>query len=331
MKVLVLGGSVFLSAAVARDFLERGHDVTCLSRSLAGRCPAGAIEVRADRTLGEIAYEDVRADWDAVVDVATDPRFVRDALSVMGARARHWTFVSSCSVYADQDLPDLDESAGITEPLVPGGDASLENYGAAKAAGETSCREVVGDKLFLVRPGLIVGSGDLSDRGGYWPARFLRDEEPVLIPEAARRFCQTIDVRDLSRWFVAAAESALVGTFNAVGNPRLLRDVLEEIRNVTHHRGPVVVASDEWLVARGVSAWAGQESLPLWIPAGLGFDGFSQRSNVAARREGLVLRSFEETVDDIAKYESRLGLVRPRKAGLSPSHEGELINQLALD
>jgi nucleoside-diphosphate-sugar epimerase len=328
MRVLILGGTVFLSQAVAQEYLSRGHDVTCLARSADARVPpAGAHAVVADRSQGLRAYEDLSSPWDCVVDVATDPTFVREALRVLATRTRHWTYVSSCSVYVDQNTPGADEGQPIFSALAEGEASSLENYGASKSACERWCRDALEDRLLVVRPGLIVGAGDPSDRGGYWPARFLRDDQPVLLPAAQDLYAQMIDVRDLA----ASGEAALSATLNAVGDSEPLSSVLADIRHTVGHAGDVVAAPDQWLLDHGVAPWAGEESLPLWIPRGRGFDGFSHRSNDAARRQGLALRPLAETVRDVRLFEESLGVNRSRRAGLSAARERQLLEELAHD
>lgn len=325
MRVLVLGGTVFLSAAVARAHLDQGHDVTCVSRSSSGSVPAGARGVVADRARGLDAYRDVRGRWDAVVDVASDPRFVRDALDALSAEARYWTYVSSCSVYVDQNTPDGDESRATCEPLARGATPSPETYGAAKAASEAACRDVRGEGVFIVRPGLIVGPGDPSDRGGYWPARFVRDTTPVLVPRAQGLFVQMVHVDDLAQWIARGARRGVTGTMNAVGDARPLSEVLEVTRRVVGGEGAVVRVADEWLLAQGVAPWAGPESLPWWIPRGQGFDGFTTRSGALARENGLEERAVARTIDEIVSDERVRGLHRERVAGLSPRKESTLL------
>jgi 2'-hydroxyisoflavone reductase len=329
VRVLVLGGSTFVSRAVAREYLSRGHRVSCVTRRLDSSLPEGATRVVADRHFGRDAYEGVLGEWDEVVDVATEPAFVRDALRAVGATARHWSYVSSCSVYRDQDQPGADESRETVEPLPEGEVSSPDTYGAAKSAAEQSCRDALEDRLQVVRPGLIVGPGDLSDRGGYWPMRFARDVETVLVPAARGLFAQVIDVADPARWMADCGESRVVGTMNAVGDSVPLSRVLTTIRDVVGHRGDVTVADDGWLVAQGVAPWAGPDSLPLWIPLGQGFDGFARRSHDRARRLGLTLRPLEDTVREILIDERTLGPSRPRRAGLTPRRERELIDALA--
>ncbi len=327
MRVLVLGGTVFLSRHVAEAFLTRGHEVTCLTRHPDARVPLGAHGVAGDRADGEAAYDEVAGPWDCVLDVASDPVFVREALRAVAPGTHHWTYVSSCSVYADQDEPDRDESAPILGALDVGVTSTPENYGASKAACELACRATLDDRLLVVRPGLIVGPGDPSDRGGYWPARFVRDREPVLVPTGHDLFAQVIDVRDLAEWIVTSVEASRTGTYNAVGESLPLSQLLAEVRRLSGHEGDVVTVPDQWLLDHGVAPWAGEESLPLWIPRGLGFDGFSRRSGAVATRAGLRARPLAETVPDIAENELSLGVARARRAGLSRERESALIGE----
>ena len=327
MKVLVLGGTAFLSAAVTREYLDRGHDVTCLSRSSSGRVPRGAREVIADRSRGREAYDNVSGEWDAVFDVATVPQFVRDALAALSLGAQHWTYVSSCSVYADQNTPGGDESCETVDALHEGDASSHENYAAAKVACEAACRRVRGVDVLVVRSGLIVGPGDLSDRGGYWPARFARDATPVLVPRAEGLFAQMMHVGDLAQWLVHCAQRRVTGTMNAVGAPRILDEVLDTMRRVADNSASVVPVEDQWLLEQGVSPWAGVDSLPLWIPRGQGFDGFTSRSHAAALGHGLRERDIEDTILDIIGDERTRGLFRDRQAGLSAAREASLIDR----
>ena len=320
---------MFLSRALAQEFLERGHHVTCLARTAPTNLPEGARAVCADRNRGTDAYDDVRTQWDAVLDVATDPLRVREALRVLGGRARHWTYVSSCSVYADQNEPDADESHEILAPLIETEVSSLENYGASKSASESACRLILGDRLLVVRPGLIVGPGDPSDRGGYWPARFARSAGSVLVPAARGLRAQMIDVADLARWLVQCVETRLTGTMNAVGESYPWDHVIDAACGVTGESPPRVVVEDEWLTAQGVQPWAGDRSLPLWIPRGQGFDGFARRSGSLARRYGLSLTPLEMTFAGVLAFEKRAGLDRDRRAGLHLTDETLLIKQWA--
>lgn len=325
MRVLVLGGTVFVSREVATEFLARGHEATCLARRPDARVPEGAHGVAADREAGVSAYEGLTGEWDVVVDVASDPRFVRDALAVLGPRARHWVYVSSISTSADHDTPHLDESAPTLPPLEESVPYDLEHYGEAKVASEAAARAVVGDRLLVARPGLITGRGDTSDRVGYWVARFLREGGPVLVPAGHDLFVQMVDVRDLAEWLVTMAEGARVGTFNVVGDSRPLSPTLVEMADALDSCAERVVVEDQWLLDHEVGSWMGQDSLPLWVPLGNGFDGFLRYSNSAATREGLTLRPLADTMADVAEDELRRGVVRERRCGLSEQRERDLL------
>jgi hypothetical protein len=285
--------------------------------------------VRADRSQGKAAYEPVAGDssdpagWDAVIDVSRDPAQAREALEALAVTARHWTVVSSCSVYADHSVAGAAEDATVLPPLAPGTELTMENYGEAKSAIEKLALTLARDKAHVCRAGLIGGPGDGSDRYGYWPARFARDDDPVLVPDIPADSTQIIDVRDLAAWIVAAAEMNVTGALNAVGETVPFADYLHACRQLTGGRAPVVAAPGEWLAGRGVNYWAGPDSLPLWLPPG--HDGFATRSNSAARAAGLQLRPWTQTLRDTLEDERRRGLTRERKAGLSPERERDVL------
>ena len=223
MRILILGGTAFLSAEIARQAAAAGHDVTCLARGSAATPPDGTAWLQADRTDGRLAYEKASGDWDAVIDVARDPEQARDALEALAPAAAHWTAVSSCSVYADHSAPGADEEAALLPPLAPGTAFAPENYGEAKSAIEQHATTMAGAKVHLCRAGLIGGPGDGTDRYGYWPARFSRDGGPVLVPDIGGSATQIIDVRDLAAWILKAAGLGITGALNAVGQRRPVR------------------------------------------------------------------------------------------------------------
>lgn len=152
MRILILGGTAFLSAELARQGLDAGHDVTCLARGTAAEPPSGVLWVRADREAGPEAYAGLDGGWDAVVDVTRDPAQAREALAALGSRSGHWSFVSSCSVYARHDQPGADESAALLAPLPPEQEASPETYGEAKSAIEKLTMDLAGEKSILCGP-----------------------------------------------------------------------------------------------------------------------------------------------------------------------------------
>lgn len=318
-RILILGGTGWLSSRIARRWLDRGHRVTCLARG--GRlAPHGAELVVGDRAEPGAYREVAGIDWDEVVDVSSIPAHVAEAAAALGAHAAHATYISSVSVYAEADEPGADETAATAEPL--GADESYD-YSRAKAAAELAAAGLAA-RVAVVRPGLIVGPGDPTDRFGYWPARFAAaGDEPVLVPDAAGLRAQVIDVDDLADFLVSAGARAFEGTVNAVGDSHPLADVLDLARRAAGHVGPVRTASAEWLARRGVAHWAGPRSLPLWLPADM--PGFATRSGAAYRAAGGRIRPLPETIARVLDDERERGLARARSAGLERSEELELI------
>jgi 2'-hydroxyisoflavone reductase len=225
-NLLVLGGTAWLGAEIARQGVAAGVDVTCLARGASGSVPSGARLVVADRT-GEAAYADVAdRDWDAVVDVSWQPGMVRRAVAALGERSAHWTCVSSVSAYRVDSATGQHEGALLLEPW-PDDVASIEEYGPAKSACESFVRNALGERSLVARLGLIGGPGDPSDRFGYWPARLARAvEDPVLVPAGLQQPTQTIDVRDAAAFVLQAEQRQLTGVVNVVGASVPLGEVL---------------------------------------------------------------------------------------------------------
>ncbi|MCS3443532.1 NAD-dependent epimerase/dehydratase family protein [Microbacterium phyllosphaerae] len=318
--VLILGGTGWLSGRIARRMLVNGATVMCLARG--GRpSPEGASLVLADRD-DPAAYDTVSGrDWDQVIDISSNAAHVAAAVAALGERAARWTYVSSMSVYSDDATIGADETASVHAPAQPGDEYE---YGAQKVAAESAVR-ALGERALIVRPGLIVGEGDPSDRFGYWAAAFLRAVDgPVLLPNAEGRSTQVIDVDDLSEFI---ATTSATGVINAIGDRHPLADVLATVRRRVDHQGDTVVAEDDWLVENGVGFWAGERSLPLWLPADM--TGFMTRANARYRAAGGDLRPLDETVAVVIADEQARGIDRDRRAGLTRSDELALLQLLS--
>jgi len=225
MKLLVLGGTRFLGRHVVDAALARGHDVTIFTR---GRLPVpwehGVQALAGDRDpLKAPGLDALRTgSWDAVVDCSGYvPRVVEAGARLLAGRVSRYVFVSSMSVYAKTERPYQDETTPVAVLADPATEEVMQHYGALKAACESTLERLLGPRVTQVRPGLIVGPFDGSDRFGYWVARFMHPrllgERPdrAVVPAPAHRPVQLIDGRDLAAWIVALAARDVPGTFNA--------------------------------------------------------------------------------------------------------------------
>jgi len=324
---LVLGGTRFLSHAVAADAVGRGLEVVCVARGESGEVPDGASLLMADRDVPG-ALDALRGErFDAVVDVATMSQpWVRDALAAVAATTAHWTFVSTINVYADSVTPGQGVDAPLLEPLEAGAEPTPDRdpsaYGAIKVASENAVRAACAQSL-IVRAGLICGPGDRSDRFGYWPARFARGGRAV-VPDALDQPMQIVDVRDLAAWIVTSGERGLTGTFDGSGPRTTLGALLDEIAAAVGAPDLALVpVSPAALEAAEVTPWGGPRSLPFWLPDS--HVGIAARDTAPAAAAGLHCRPVAETARAALAHEHALGLNRTRKAGLTPTDEHPLL------
>ncbi|MFC7876701.1 epimerase [Isoptericola sp. NPDC057391] len=298
MRLLVLGGSVFLSRAVAADAAARGHEVVAANRGRSGPVPDGVRHVpldRADPFPDALAAEG----FDAVVDVSRTPSHVRRAVAALPGA--HWVFVSTINVYADDADPGGPGVGRLRDPEPDDVDGA-ENpdaYGAMKVA----CEDVVLDGAVtaaVVRPGLIVGPGDPSGRFAYWPARLGRALDgavDVLAPGDPADPVQVIDVRDLAAWVVDLAERRAAGVFDGVGPVTPIGELLAAVARGVGAAPRWVWADDAALAAADVRPWSGERSLPLWLPRPE-YAGMPAHDAGPAREAGLAPRPVEETARD---------------------------------
>ena len=317
--MLILGGTAWLGRELARLALAHGDEVTCLARGLSGAVAGGVRFVAADR-VDPGAYDELEGEFDEVVELAYHPVAVGSALGALADRAAHWTLVSTISVYAGDAGPGADETAPLVEPS-----DDPTDYPGAKVAAEGASAAALGERLLIVRPGLITGPGDPSDRFGYWPARLARGGR-VLTPPLAEGLVQVIDVADLAAYVLSAGAAGVTGVVQATGPSIGLADALTVIAQVTGFDGELVEASADWLVEHGVQYWMGERSLPLWLP--LELTVMRQLSIERFLGTGGVNRPLSEVVERVLGYERELGLDRPRRSGLSAAEEQDLLAQL---
>jgi 2'-hydroxyisoflavone reductase len=326
MRFLVFGGTSFLSKTTASIASSRGHAVTCVARGRSGTPPAGVRLMELDREV-PAALDAMAGDhYDVVVDVGSKPVWTRRALAALHDRSSHWIFVSSGAVYADQSTPgQRAATAPVRAPSQPdAGDDADSTYGARKAACEiqiqAACRRAT-----IVRPGLIVGPEDPTDRFGYWPLRLALGGE-VLVPGRSEDAVQWLDVRDLAAWLVRLAEDGGTGTYDAVGPAVPRREFVARVAAASGGRARFTWVDQEFLLANGVQPWMGRRSLPLWVPVPA-FAGVLDRDAEPARAAGLTTRDLGDTVHDmLIPGLARSGPYR-LKAGLTLAEERDLLDR----
>ena len=268
MRLLVLGGTVFLSRAVAEEAVRRGHEVTCACRGESGSVPDGATHVAWDRNDPAPSSLVDGDGFDAVVDVARHPSWVRSAVEAFPEA--HWVFVSTISVYTDDSTPNgTVDTLPTHEPIHTDEDPASgpDVYGAMKVACEQAVTGGAGSSV-VIRPGLIVGPGDRSGRFSYWPDR-VADGGEVLAPGSPDERVQVIDVRDLASWLVDCGESRATGVFHGTGRAISRADFLDGVADGVGLDGQErrwTWVDQDFLAEHDVEPWDGPRSLPVWLP-----------------------------------------------------------------
>jgi 2'-hydroxyisoflavone reductase len=314
LKLLVLGGTKFLGRAIVEAALAAGHEVSIFTRGQTNPDLFPEAEHLVGDRDGDLAALEGGL-WDAAIDTSGFyPRVVRASAELLADRAEHYTFVSSVSVYADLSTPP-DESSPVgtmeDETLEEMGD-EFQYYGPLKALCETEVERAFPGRALIVRPGLIVGPHDPTDRFTYWPRRLARGGE-VLGPAPADEPVQFIDVRDLGEWIVRMAGEHRTGTFNAVNEGLPWSELLAG--------ADVTWVDSSFLLEQGVGEWM---ELPLWI-ADPAFAGHARTDVSRATGAGLTFRPVEETIRDTAEWDATRGPGEPA-AGLAAEREAELLD-----
>ena len=334
MKLLILGGTLFLGRALVEAALARGHEVTLFNRGR--RDPElfpGVEKLRGDRDGGLDALRG--RSWDAVVDTSGYvPRLVRDSAELLAGAVKLYVFVSSVSAYADFSRPVDEDSPTGTMPDETLEKVDGETYGPLKALCERAAEAAMPGRVLVTRPGLIVGPHDPTVRFSYWTARVARGGE-VLAPGDPRKQIQFIDARDLAEWTLRMTVEGRAGVFNASGPDYTLTmgRFLEECRAASGSGARFTWAGEGFLLERGVEAWS---ELPLWIPESSETHRHFLKVSVArAVAAGLTFRPLAETIrDTLAWQRERAGQPLPDKPGvpqpdvsLKPERERELLDE----
>jgi 2'-hydroxyisoflavone reductase len=321
MRLLILGGTKFLGRHVADEALRHGHELTLFNR---GRTDPDAFpeaeRITGDRDGGLSGLEG--RDFDAVIDTSGYvPRVVRDSAERLHGHTRLYLFVSTISVYAGFGEP-VDENAAVgtlADPSVE--EVTGDTYGPLKALCEQAVQDVYGERASIVRPGLIVGPYDPTDRFTYWVRR-VADGGEVLAPGRPERVTQVIDVRDLASFLLDLAEGLQGGVYNATGEPVPMGTVLDGCRQTSGADAELTWVDETFLREHEVQPWS---DLPAWLPGeDPEYTHFMSVSVQRAVHAGLRFRPLPETVRDTLAWRRAHGPTEAT-AGLSPERERELL------
>jgi 2'-hydroxyisoflavone reductase len=322
MDLLILGGTGFLGRHLVEAALGDGHRVTLFNRGLSGPGLFPEVEtIEGDRD-GDLSVLQGRR-WDAAIDTCGYvPRVVRASVSLLADAVDHYTFVSSISVYPDAIEPGADEDAPVREledPAVE--EVTGETYGGLKALCERAAEEEMPGRVLNVRPGLISGPHDPTDRFTYWPRRISAGGD-VLAPDRPERRVQFVDVRDLAAWIIKMAADRQPGPYNATGPDYELHlgKLLEECEAAGGGDARPVWVSEEFLEQNGVEPFT---ELPLWVPRE--YAGMLAVDCGRAIAAGLAFRPVSETIRDVLEWD-RARAEAELNAGLKPEKERELLS-----
>jgi 2'-hydroxyisoflavone reductase len=329
MDLLIIGGTVFVGRALVEAALERGHRLTLFNRGKSGQGLYPQIEqIHGDREKDLDLLKN--RTWDAVIDTCGYvPRIVQLSAQRLANQVGMYAFISTASVYASLDRQGIDEKGALGKLA----DESIEevtgeSYGPLKALCEQAVERELPGRSLLIRPGLIVGPHDASDRFTYWPWRVAQGGS-ILAPGRPDRRLQFMDVRDLAGWTIRAIEAGLVGVFNANGPAGMcsMSELLETCQDESNSDAVFRWAGDDFLLREQVGPWM---EMPLWIPENDADSvGFYSINTQKAVRAGLTIRSLHETVRSVLDWLPERG-ERPWKAGLDPERERVLLEKLSL-
>jgi 2'-hydroxyisoflavone reductase len=331
LRILILGGTGFTGPYQVKYALSRGHKVTTFNRGKThpGELPAEVEQLTGDRN-GKLDSLKNRQ-WDVVIDNPTTvPAWVRDAAQVLKGNVERYVFISTISVYGevktgvDETAPtDKYEGADPYKETIEAVRASgFKTYGSLKALSEKEAEKWFPGKALIIRPGLIVGPRDETDRFSYWPVRIDRGGE-VLAPGDPKDPVQFIDARDLAEWTIRMVENRESGIYNATGpaKPLGVGGMLDEIKGAEKSNAKFTWVNEEFLTEQKVQPWS---DMPVWTgkDSGLAITKIDK-----ALSKGLTFRPLAETAPDTLAWFKSLPQDRQSKmkAGLTPEREAEVL------
>lgn len=325
MRVLILGGTMFVGRHLVEAALARGHVVTIFNRGQHNADLFPDVEkLRGDRD-GDLTALEGRQ-WDAAIDVhGRVPRIVRMSAELLAPSVGHYTFISTTSVYGDYSIRNMDEHAPlatIADPTVE--DPTGPNYGPLKVLCEQAVEAAMPGRALIIRPGLIVGPYDPTNRFTYWPRRVAQGGD-VLAPDGPEHSARFIDVRDLAAFAIQMIERGATGIYNARGPNETLTfgELLETCKRLTESDARFVWVDEEFLLDQQVKPYT---EMPLWIPNLPERAGFYSVSSAKAVAAGLTFRPIAETIRDTLAWDAMQPSDTPRPSGLRSEREQQLLD-----
>jgi len=325
MQILILGGTMFLGRYIVETAVARGHEVTLFNRGQHNPDLFPGVEkLKGNRDGALDALQG--GSWDAVIDTCGYvPRVVRASAKLLAGAVQHYTFISSISVYADLSKPGADESTPVgTLPDATVEEITATTYGPLKALCEQAAEEVMFGRVLVVRPGLIVGPHDPTDRFTYWPHRIAQGGE-VLAPAQPDQRVQFIDVRDLAEWIVRMVEAGHTGIYHATGPDYILtmQQLLEQCKTVSGRDANLTWVDEELLLRHDVAPYM---ELPLWIPSSEPeAAGHSAVDCTRAISAGLTFRPLSDTIRDTLAWDGTRPADAIRPGGMKAAREEQLL------
>lgn len=328
MRILIIGGTHFVGRHLIEAALARNHEVTLFNR---GKSNPGLFP-QLETILGDREKDIEKLNghfWEAVIDTCGYvPRLVRLSTEVLRDNVPHYVFISTISVYENFKKMGITESDPVgkiqneTTEEVTG-----ETYGPLKALCEQAVHDIYGrEGTLIIRPGLIVGPYDPTDRFTYWPTRVARGGE-VLAPQAPGAPIQLIDARDLAEFIIKLVEENAFGIYNATGPDYelTLGKLLEVSKQVSGSDARFKWASVDFLNQNNVQPWS---DLPVWLPDDEENAGHHHVNISKAVHAGLKFRPLEKTVRDTLEWAKTRPAEHEWRAGLQPEREQELLTLL---
>lgn len=331
LRILILGGTGFTGPYQVRYALGRGHKITTFNRGKThpGELPNEVEQLIGDRN-GQLDALKNRQ-WDVVIDNPTTlPKWVRDAAQILKGNVERYVFISTISVYGevktgpDENAPTekyegADPYKETLEAMKAGG---YKTYGPLKALSEKEGEKWFPGKTLIIRPGLIVGPRDETDRFTYWPVRIDRGGE-VLAPGLPDDPVQFIDARDLAEWTIRMVENGDTGIYNATGPAKALGigGMLDGTKAALKSEAKFTWASEEFLTEQKVQPWS---DMPVWTGKE---SGLARAKIDGALSKGLTFRPLAETARDTLAWFKSLPQDRQSKmrAGITPVREAGVL------